>query len=337
MKKTRIAINGFGRIGRAAFRILALRDDVEIVAINDLADNKTLAYLLQYDSVFRKYEKDVSAYEEGIVVDNINYKVFAIPHPNELPWEELQVDIVLECTGRFVKDGAAYAHIEAGAKKVILSAPAKGDTSKVSTCVIGVSEPEDGKDIISNASCTTNSVAPVAKVINDVFGVKNAMMTTIHSYTSTQKLQDGPGGDYRKSRAAAQNIIPTTTGAAIAAAEVVPALKGKFDGMAVRVPSIDVSLSDFTFVLNRDVTVEEVNNALIEASSGYLNGILGVSDEPLVSSDFIGCSYSGVVDLEFTKVVGGNMVKVLVWYDNEWGYANRFVDMAINVAKQQLQ
>jgi len=337
MKKTRIAINGFGRIGRAAFRILALRDDVEIVAINDLADNKTLAYLLQYDSVFRKYEKDVSAYEEGIIVDNINYKVFAIPHPNELPWEELQVDIVLECTGRFVKDGAAYAHIEAGAKKVILSAPAKGDTSKVSTCVIGVSEPEDGKDIISNASCTTNSVAPVAKVINDVFGVKNAMMTTIHSYTSTQKLQDGPGGDYRKSRAAAQNIIPTTTGAAIAAAEVVPALKGKFDGMAVRVPSIDVSLSDFTFVLNRDVTVEEVNNALIEASSGYLNGILGVSDEPLVSSDFIGCSYSGVVDLEFTKVVGGNMVKVLVWYDNEWGYANRFVDMAINVAKQQLQ
>ncbi len=334
MRKTKIAINGFGRIGRAAFRILALRDDVEIVGINDLTDNKTLAYLLQYDSVFRKYEKQVSVYEDGIVVDNKNYRVFSSPKPEELPWGELEVDVVLECTGRFVKDGAAYAHIEAGAKKVVLSAPAKGDDSKVSTCVLGVSEPDEEKSIISNASCTTNSVAPVAKVINDVFGVKNAMMTTIHSYTSTQKLQDGPGGDYRKSRAAAQNIIPTTTGAAIAATKVVPELVGKFDGMAVRVPTIDVSLSDFTFVLEKNVTVEEVNNALIEASSGYLNGILGVSDEPLVSSDFIGCAYSGVVDLEFTKVVGGNMVKVLVWYDNEWGYANRLTDMALKVAQE---
>lgn len=333
MEKIKIAINGFGRIGRAAFRILALREDVEIVAINDLADNKTLAYLLQYDSVFRKYEKEVSYDDEGLIVDGVKYKVFANPVPAELPWKELEVSIVLECTGRFVKDGAAYAHIEAGAKKVVLSAPAKGDTSKVSTCVIGVSEPEDGKDIISNASCTTNSVAPVAKVIDDLFGIKNAMMTTIHSYTSTQKLQDGPGGDLRKSRAAAQNMIPTTTGAAIAATEVIPSLKGKFDGMAVRVPTINVSLSDFTFVLNKKVTVEEINNALIEASSGYLNGVLNVSDEPLVSSDFIGCSYSGVVDLEFTKVVGGDMVKVLVWYDNEWGYANRFVDMAINIAE----
>ncbi len=334
MRKTKIAINGFGRIGRAAFRILALRDDVEIVGINDLTDNKTLAYLLQYDSVFRKYEKQVSVYEDGIVVDNKNYRVFSSPKPEELPWGELEVDVVLECTGRFVKDGAAYAHIEAGAKKVVLSAPAKGDDSKVSTCVLGVSEPDEEKSIISNASCTTNSVAPVAKVINDVFGVKNAMMTTIHSYTSTQKLQDGPGGDYRKSRAAAQNIIPTTTGAAIAATKVVPELVGKFDGMAVRVPTIDVSLSDFTFVLEKNVTVEEVNNALIEASSGYLNGILGVSDEPLVSSDFIGCAYSGVVDLEFTKVVGGNMVKVLVWYDNEWGYANRLTDIALKVAQE---
>ncbi len=334
MRKTKIAINGFGRIGRAAFRILALRDDVEIVGINDLTDNKTLAYLLQYDSVFRKYEKQVSVYEDGIVVDNKNYKVFSSPKPEELPWGELEVDVVLECTGRFVKDGAAYAHVEAGAKKVVLSAPAKGDDSKVSTCVLGVSEPDEEKSIISNASCTTNSVAPVAKVINDVFGVKNAMMTTIHSYTSTQKLQDGPGGDYRKSRAAAQNIIPTTTGAAIAATKVVPELVGKFDGMAVRVPTIDVSLSDFTFVLEKNVTVEEVNNALIEASSGYLNGILGVSDEPLVSSDFIGCAYSGVVDLEFTKVVGGNMVKVLVWYDNEWGYANRLTDIALKVAQE---
>ncbi len=333
MKKIKIAINGFGRIGRAAFRILALRDDVEIVAINDLTDNKTLAYLLQHDSVFRRYEKEVSYDEDGLIVDNVKYDVFANPVPRDLPWKELEVDVVLECTGRFVKNGTAYAHIEAGAKKVILSAPAKGDTSKVSTCVIGVSDLETEKNIISNASCTTNSVAPVAKVINDVFGIKNAMMTTIHSYTSTQKLQDGPGGDLRKSRAAAQNIIPTTTGAAIAATEVIPSLKGRFDGMAVRVPTINVSLSDFTFVLNREVTVEEVNNALIEASSGYLNGVLGVSDEPLVSSDFIGCAYSGVVDLEFTKVVGGDMVKVLVWYDNEWGYANRFVDMAINIGE----
>ena len=333
MKKIKIAINGFGRIGRAAFRIMDRRDDVEVVAINDLTDNKNLAYLLQYDSVFRKYEKKVDYNDECLIVNGEEIKVFAVPNPEELPWKELNVDIVLECTGRFVKNGAAYAHIKAGAKKVILSAPAKGD-SDVSTHVIGVSEPnEESSDVISNASCTTNCIAPVAKVLNDVFGVEKAMMTTIHSYTSTQKLQDGPGKDFRKSRAAAQNMIPTTTGAAIAATKVIPDLVGKFDGMAVRVPTIDVSLSDFTFILSREVTVEEVNNALIEASEGELSGILGVTNEELVSSDFIEDSHSGIVDLSFTKVVGGDMVKVLVWYDNEWGYSNRLVDMAVKVAQ----
>ncbi|XLQ19991.1 MAG: type I glyceraldehyde-3-phosphate dehydrogenase [Candidatus Moraniibacteriota bacterium] len=329
MKKTKIAINGFGRIGRAAFRIMSDREDCEVVAINDLTDNKTLAHLLQYDSVFRKYNKEVTSDDENIIVDGKKYFTTAEPEPVKLPWRERDVDVVLECTGFFVKDGAAYGHIDAGAKRVVLSAPAKGD-GDVDTFVLGVLEPTDeSTHVISNASCTTNCISPVMKVMDEKFGVEKSLMTTIHSYTSTQKLQDGPDKDLRKSRAAAQNIIPTTTGAAIAATLVLPQLENKFDGMAMRVPTIDASISDITIVTKKDVTEKEINDAFLEASSGELKGILGVTDEMLVSSDFIGDNHSTIVDLPLTKVVGGNLVKVVAWYDNEWGYANRLVDMAV--------
>jgi glyceraldehyde 3-phosphate dehydrogenase len=331
--KIKIAINGFGRIGRAAFRILSERESCEVVAINDLTDNKTLAHLLKYDSVFRKYDKKITYTENSISVDEKEYLVTAIPNPADLPWRENEVDVVLECTGRFVKDGAGYAHLDAGAKKVVLSAPAKGD-GEVDTFVLGVREPTDNSTpVISNASCTTNCIAPIMEVINKAFGVEKSLMTTIHSYTSTQNLQDGPAKDLRKARAAAQNMIPTTTGAAIAATKVIPELVGKFDGMAVRVPTIDVSLADITFLLKEDVSVEIVNKVLIEASVGKYQGIIGVTDEPLVSGDFIGDQRSTIVDLAFTKVMGGNLVKVIAWYDNEWGYANRLVDMAIKVGE----
>lgn len=329
MDKAKIAINGFGRIGRAAFRIIDSRDDCEVVAINDLTDNKTLAHLLQYDTVFRKYHKTITADEENLIVDGKKYSVTANPDPAQLPWGEHNVDVVLECTGFFVKNNDAYKHIDAGAKKVVISAPAKGD-GDVDTYVLGVKEPEkDATLVISNASCTTNCISPVMKVMNDVFGVEKSLMTTIHSYTSTQKLQDGPDKDMRKSRAAAQNIIPTTTGAAIATTKVIEDLKGKFDGMAMRVPTIDASIADMTIVTRDNVTEKEVNDAMIAAASGELKGILGVTDEPLVSSDFIGEERSTVVDLALTKVIGGNLVKVVAWYDNEWGYANRLVDMAV--------
>ncbi len=329
MEKTKIAINGFGRIGRAAFRIIEKRDDCDVVAINDLTDNATLAHLLQYDTVFRKYDKDVTADEECLIVDGKKYPVTANPDPVQLPWAEKNVDVVLECTGFFVKDGAAYKHLDAGAKRVVISAPAKGE-SDVETYVLGVKEPtRKSTHVISNASCTTNCISPVMKVMCDAFGVEKSLMTTIHSYTSTQKLQDGPAKDLRKARAAAQNIIPTTTGAAVATTKVIPELVGKFDGMAMRVPTIDASIADITIVTKKDVTEKDVNDALIAAASGELQGILGVTDEPLVSSDFIGECRSSVVDLSLTKVIGGNLVKVIAWYDNEWGYANRLVDMAL--------
>ncbi len=332
MVKTRVAINGFGRIGRAAFRIISARDDMQVVAINDLADTKTLGHMLKYDSVFRTYDKDIQVMDHALVVGGEKIPVFAEPKPLELPWQEHDIDVVLECTGRFVKDGAAYAHVDAGAKRVIISAPAKGDDENISTHVVGVSEPTpESHHVVSNGSCTTNCAAPVVQTMHEVFGVEKAMLTTIHSYTSTQNLQDGPAKDLRKGRAAAQNMIPTTTGAAIATTKVIPDLKGKFDGMAVRVPTINVSLTDTVFVLKQDVTVEQVNDALREAAATTYKGILGVSDEPLVSSDFIGSAFSSVVDLPFTKVVGGNLVKVLAWYDNEWGYANRLVDMVASV------
>jgi glyceraldehyde 3-phosphate dehydrogenase len=327
--KTKIAINGFGRIGRATFRIIENRDDCEVVAINDLTDNKTLSHLLQYDTVFRKYHKDVRYDDENIIVDGKKYPVSANPDPAQLPWAKKQVDVVLECTGFFVKDNDAYKHIDAGAKRVVISAPAKGE-GDVETHVIGVSTPsKTSTHVISNASCTTNCITPVMKVMCDTFGVEKSLMTTIHSYTSTQKLQDGPDKDLRKARAAAHNIIPTTTGAAIATTKVIPELVGKFDGMAMRVPTIDASIADITIVTKKEVTEKEVNDALIAAAAGPLKGILGVTDEPLVSSDFIGDDRSSIVDLSLTKVIGGDLVKIVTWYDNEWGYANRLVDMAV--------
>ncbi len=326
----RIAINGFGRIGRAAFKIIRERNDMEVVAINDLTDATTLAHLLAYDTAYGQYDADVTAREHAISVDGHEYPIIAEPDPARLPWSDYDVDVVLECTGRFVRDGAARAHITAGAKRVVLSAPAKGD-GDVATFLMGVNHETLGAehDVVSNASCTTNCIAPVAEIMHSTFGVQKAMMTTIHSYTADQRLQDAPHRDLRRARAAAQNIVPTTTGAALATAKVIPALDGKFDGMSVRVPTIVVSLADFTFVLQRDVTVDDVNSALTHAAQNIrYKDVLAVTDKPLVSSDFIGVSYSSVVDLAMTKVVDGNMVKVVAWYDNEQGYAHRLVDMA---------
>lgn len=332
-KMAKLAINGFGRIGRAAFKIALEKNNLEVVAINDLTDAKTLAHLIQYDTVYGKYPKKVSAGEKSINIDGKEYPIFAEPDPTKLPWKELNIDVVLECTGRFIKDGKARAHIEAGAKKVIISAPAKG--GDVSTFLLGVNEDKySNQDVVSNASCTTNCIAPVAQIIHSNFGVEKAMMTTIHSYTADQNIQDGPHKDLRRARAAAQNIVPTTTGAAIATAEVIPELQGLFDGLAVRVPTINGSLSDFTFLLKKDTTVEEINNVLTKTSQEdrYKN-ILEVTNDPIVSSDIIGNPKSSIVDLSLTKVVGGNLIKIVVWYDNEWGYSNRLVEMVEHIIK----
>lgn len=327
----RIAINGFGRIGRTAFRILSERDGAEVVAINDLTDAKTLAHLLKHDTAYRAFNREVSSKEKTIVVDGKDIPVLSEPNPEKLPWGDMRVDVVLECTGRFVKGEAAGKHITAGAKKVILSAPGKG--SDIPMYLMGVNDSEyGGEAILSNASCTTNCLAPVAKVMHEAFGIAKAMMTTVHSYTADQNLQDAPHDDLRRARAAGQNIVPTTTGAAISIGEVIPDIKGKFDGLAIRVPTMVVSLTDFTFLLNKNVTVEEVNEAIERASQeDRFRGILETTREPLVSSDFIGNPASSTVDLSLTKVVDGNLVKVVAWYDNEWGYSERLVDMALKV------
>jgi len=332
-KKIRVAINGFGRIGRAAFKIIGDSKKYEVVAINDLASVDTLAYLLKYDTVYGIYPKKVSHSGNNIIVNGRKYHVTSQREPKKLPWKKLKIDVVLECTGFFVKDGAASAHIQAGAKKVIISAPAKGG-GNVDTFLLGVNENKYvSQKVISNASCTTNCVAPVAQVLVSKFGVEKAMMTTIHSYTGDQALVDGPHKDPRRGRSAAENIVPTTSGAAIATAKVIPELEGLFDGLAIRVPTPVVSLSDFTFVLKKDVTVKQINNALITASkSKRYQGILGVTDEPVVSSDFIGDPRSSIVDLSLTKVVGGNMVKIISWYDNEWGYSTRLVEMVDQIS-----
>ncbi|PIR06065.1 MAG: type I glyceraldehyde-3-phosphate dehydrogenase [Candidatus Komeilibacteria bacterium CG11_big_fil_rev_8_21_14_0_20_36_20] len=325
--KPKIAINGFGRIGRAAFKIILDQKKYDLVAINDLASVDSLAYLLQYDTVYGIYDKKVSASGQNIVVNGKKYHIYSQPEPQKLPWKKLKVDVVLECTGRFVKNNAARVHLRAGAQKVIISAPAKG--GNVNTFLLGVNEESYNKQkIVSNASCTTNCIAPVAQVMVKNFGVEKAMMTTIHSYTADQKLVDAPHKDPRRGRTAGQNIVPTTTGAAIATSQVIPELKGLFDGLSIRVPTPVVSLSDFTFVVKKNVTVDQVNQALIKASkSSRLRGVLGVTSEPVVSSDFIGDTRSSIVDLSLTKVVGNNLVKIIAWYDNEWGYANRLVDM----------
>lgn len=329
-----IAINGFGRIGRGVFKAGFGKKGFNVVAINDLTDPKTLAHLLKHDSTYRTWEHDVKFDAKNIIVDGQKIPVVAEKDPTKLPWGQMKVDVVLECTGRFTDEAGAGQHITAGAKRVIISAPAKG--GNVPTHVMGLNEKSAGKKakVINNASCTTNCISPVAAVINSVFGVKKAMMTTIHSYTADQVLQDGPHKDLRRARSAAQNMVPTTTGAAIATTEVIPELKGLFDGISIRVPTPCVSLADFTFLVKKKTTVEEVNAALKKASktAGY-KGIMEVTEEELVSSDFIGHPASSIVDLPFTQVVDGDMVKVLAWYDNEWGYSHRLADMALVVAK----
>lgn len=326
--KIRVAINGFGRIGRNAFKVAHERSDIEIVAINDLTDTKTLAHLLKHDSNYGTYHKEVGYDDTGIIVEGKHVVVLSETDPTKLPWAEHKVDVVIESTGFFVDPAKAKAHLDAGARKVVLSAPAKGEGA--TTIVLGVNEDKlpEASDIISNASCTTNCITPVAAVIEANFGIEKAMMTTVHSYTASQRLQDAPAKDLREARNAAENIVPTTTGASIAAGQALPSLQGIFGGLSIRVPTPVVSLSDFVIITKRDVTVEEVNEVFKKAAKEpYYQGILDVSDEPLVSSDYIGNSHSATVDLKLTAVVAGNMLKVVAWYDNEWGYSNRLVEV----------
>lgn len=334
---TRIAINGFGRIGRNAFKIAFERSDLEIVAVNDLTDTKTLAHLLKHDTSYGDYVHDVDFDDSSIVVDGKKITVLAEKDPANLPWGAHGVDVVIESTGFFVDPAKARAHIDpAGAKKVIISAPAKGDGAD--TIVLGVNDDQikDGtSDVISNASCTTNCITPVMGVLESNFGIEKAMMTTVHSYTASQRLQDAPAKDLREARAAAENIVPTTTGASIAAAKALPALENKFGGMSIRVPTPVVSVSDFVVLLKRNVTVDEVNDVFRKAAKEpFYQGILAVSEEELVSSDFKANTHSAIVDLPLTAVVGGNLLKVVAWYDNEWGYSNRLVELTADVGKE---
>jgi glyceraldehyde 3-phosphate dehydrogenase len=330
----KVGINGFGRIGRNVFKSLVdqYAKDIEVVAINDLTDPKTLAHLLKYDTLYGKFNGTVEATENSIIVNGEEIRIFAERDPKNIPWGLQGIDIVIESTGLFTDATKAKAHIEAGAKKVLISAPAKNEDI---TIVLGVNEDKyDAKNhnIISNASCTTNCLAPFAKILDEKFGILQGLMTTIHSYTNDQKILDAPHKDLRRARAAGEAMIPTTTGAAKAVALVLPQLKGKLNGMAVRVPTPTVSMTDLVCELGKSVTVEEVNAALREASEGKLKGILGFSDEPLISMDFRGDERSSIVDGLSTMVMGDNLVKVVAWYDNEWGYSNRLADLTKYVA-----
>lgn len=332
----KVAINGFGRIGRNVFRASQKNKDLEIVAINDLTDTKTLAHLLKWDSTFGEFPHDVKAGDGKITVDGKDIAVLAKKDPAELPWKDLKVDIVLECTGLFLDKAGAGKHITGGAKKVLISAPAKEPDA---TFVIGVNEHtyDPAKHhIISNASCTTNCLAPFTKVVHESFGIVHGLMNTIHSYTNDQRLLDLPHKDLRRARAAAMSIIPTSTGAAKAVSLVLPELKGKLDGMSLRVPTPNVSVVDVVFEVSKKTTKEEVNAALKSAADGKLKGILQFCEEPLVSIDFKGNSHSSIVDAALTGVMDSTMVKVISWYDNEWGYSNRLRDLAILVAKKGL-
>ena len=335
--KTRVAINGFGRIGRNAFKIAFARTDIEIVAVNDLTDTKTLAYLLKHDTNYGLYDQEVGYDEQNLVVGGKKIRVLAEKDPTALPWKDMGVDVVIESTGFFVEPDKARAHVQAGAKRVVISAPAKGESAdSAPTVVLGVNDDalEKVADVVSNASCTTNCITPVAGVMESVFGIDKLMMTTVHSYTASQHLQDGPGKNLREDRDGAQNITPTTTGASIAAAKALPALGGIFGAFEVRVPTPVVSLADFTMLLKRSVSVDEVNEAFKKAAKEpFYQGILDVTEEELVSSDYVGNSHSAIVDLKLTQVVGGNLVKVVAWYDNEWGYSNRLVEVVADVGK----
>jgi glyceraldehyde 3-phosphate dehydrogenase len=334
MKKVKIGINGFGRIGRNALKIaFEHREQCEIVGINDLTDTKTLAHLLRHDTAYGEYKHDISFDEKSLTVDGVHIKVFAEKDPAALPWGDLDVDVVIESTGRFLDKETAGAHLKGGAKRVVISAPSKGN-DPAPTHVLGVNPATGEEEIISNASCTTNCITPVMAVLEETFGIKKALMSTIHSYTASQLIQDGPAKDIREARAAGQNIVPTSTGAAIATALSLPALKGIFDGLSFRVPTIVVSVSDITALLKKDVTVDDINNAFIAASKDpRYAGILDVTHEELVSSDFKGNSHSTIIDLPLTRVVDGDFVKVVAWYDNEWGYSNRLVEQTILVGQ----
>ena len=333
-KKINLAINGLGRIGRAALKIIYLDfPNINLVAVNDLTDPATLAHLLKYDSNYGTSQQEIGSKENYLIINKKKIPVLAIKDPSELPWKELKIDIVLECTGRFTTKEKLNLHLKAGAKKVILSAPAK--QGKVKTIVLGVNHDKLSKkdNLLSCASCTTNCLAPITKVIKDNFGIEKAIMTTIHSYTSSQNLVDGPHKDLRRARAAATNIIPTSTGAALATTKTIPALRDKFDGLAVRVPTPVGSLTDAVYLLKKNTDPETVNKVFKKVARGKMLGIIAASNEELVSSDIIGNPHSAIVDLKNTRVVAGNLLKVIAWYDNEWGYSNRLVELANYVSK----
>jgi len=333
----RVAINGFGRIGRNAFKIAFTKKDIQIVAINDLTDTHTLAHLLRHDSNYGHYHKSVKSDDKHLIVDGKKILVTAEPDPVKLPWKALKVDVVIESTGRLTSHEDLETHLKAGAKKVVLSAPEKCDKDH-DTFVIGANHKElkPGHNIISNASCTTNCIAPIMAVLSAKLGIEKSLMTTVHSYTASQSLQDGPNKDLREARSAAINIVPTKTGAATAAALTVPELKEKFDGLSIRVPTPVVSLSDITFLAKRKTSVEEINKILKAACNSSHKGIIDCTEDELVSRDFVGDPHSCVIDLKLTNVVAGDLCKVVAWYDNEWGYSNRLVEM-VQIAGKSLK
>ena len=335
MAKVKVAINGFGRIGRVTFRNLLNKPDVEVVAFNDLTDPQTLAHLLKYDSVHKRFPGTVQVEGEYLVINGQRIKVYAEKDPANLPWKELGVDVVVESTGRFKNREAMSKHIQAGAKKVILTVPADKAEDVDATIVLGVNEHMIKPELtfVSNASCTTNCLAPVAKVLNDAFGIKRGLMNTIHSYTNDQIILDSPHKDLRRARAAAVSIIPTSTGAAKAVGLVVPELKGKLDGFAMRVPTPDGSVVDLTAELNRNVTADEVNAAIQAAAEGPMKGVLEYCEDPIVSIDIVGNPHSSIFDSKLTKVMDGNFVKIVSWYDNEFGYSNRVAELTTKLFK----
>ncbi len=330
--KTRVAINGFGRIGRNVLKAGIDHPEIEFVAVNDLTDTKTLAHLFKYDTAYGVYDKEIGYDDHHIIVDGHKILVVAEKDPTLLPWGEHKIDVVLECTGRFTDEAGMRQHLTAGAKRVLLSAPAKG--GNVPTQVLGVNDYNGKDELINNASCTTNNIAPVATIMHAKFGIVKALMTTIHSYTASQVIQDGPNKDLREARAAAMNIVPTSTGAAIATTEVIPELKGLFDGLSMRVPTIVGSISDFTMLVSKKTSVDEINQVFrTAAKQARWKGILTVTEDPIVSSDIIGNTHSAIVDLALTRVIDGDLVKVVAWYDNEWGYSHRLFEQLLVVGK----
>ncbi len=334
MGKIRVAINGFGRIGRNAFKIAQERNDIEIVAVNDLTSAEDLAYLLKYDSNYGTYAGDVRVEKDKLIINGIEVKILNQVDAKKLPWKDMGVEVVLESTGQFTSYEKAKDHLAAGAKRVVISAPS--NSPEIDTLMIGVNDDkiESSSPIVSNASCTANSVAAIMAILDEEIGVKKSMLTSIHSYTSDQPLQDSPSANLRYSRAGAKNLVPTETGAINATTRAVPFYKNRFEGLAVRVPTSNVSISDLTILFERKVTVQELNDLFKKmADEPFYRGIVGVTDEPLVSTDFIGNSYSAVVDLSLTKVVDGDMAKIMIWYDNEWGYSNRLVELVTDIGR----